>query len=68
MISRLTKEDTIAICFGTRPELIKFAPVIPRAFQQRGVKHIVVNSGQHTDLLQPLLAKFGIVPISISRP
>lgn len=51
----------ILICFGTRPELIKFAPMI-KALQQRGIGLVTVNTGQHTDLLQPLLELFHIRP------
>jgi len=56
--SRPTK---VLVCFGTRPELIKFAPMI-RALEKRGAGLVTVNSGQHTDLLQPLFELFGIRP------
>jgi len=49
----------VLICLGTRPELIKFAPVV-RAIQERGVSLVTVNTGQHTDLLLPLFELFGI--------
>lgn len=53
----------ILILFGTRPEVIKFAPIIrelqadPEFFET-----IIVSSGQHTDLLTPFLQIFGIKP------
>lgn len=51
----------VLVCFGTRPELIKFAPMI-KALQERGVDLVTVNTGQHTDLLEPLFELFGIRP------
>ena len=46
--------------FGTRPEVIKLAPVL-RALQSRtDVQTRVVSSGQHTSLLYPFLDLFGI--------
>ena len=45
--------------FGTRPEIIKLAPVI-HAIETRSKEFdsIVVCSGQHTDLLEPFVAIF----------
>jgi len=37
-----------AFVFGTRPEIIKLAPVI-RAFLERGVEPLLVHTGQHYD-------------------
>lgn len=51
----------VLVCFGTRPELIKFAPMI-KALQERGVDLVTVNTGQHTDLLEPLFELFNIRP------
>lgn len=53
----------ILIIFGTRPELIKLAPVI-NEFKRRSLqKYItVLNTGQHKDLLTKYLDLFGIVP------
>jgi UDP-N-acetylglucosamine 2-epimerase (non-hydrolysing) len=46
--------------FGTRPEVIKLAPVL-RALQSRAdMDLLVVSSGQHTSLLYPFLDFFGI--------
>ncbi len=55
------RPSKVLVCFGTRPELIKFAPMI-RALENRGAGLVTVNSGQHTDLLQPLFELFGIRP------
>lgn len=45
--------------FGTRPEIIKFAPVI-RSVEAHGMEAINVFSGQHTDLATPLIDFFRI--------
>jgi len=37
---------SIAIVLGTRPEIIKMAPVI-RECRQRGLEHFVIHTGQH---------------------
>jgi UDP-N-acetylglucosamine 2-epimerase (non-hydrolysing) len=47
--------------FGTRPEVIKLAPVIHQLEQrQDSIRTINVASGQHTDLLYPFIEMFGI--------
>ncbi len=51
----------VLACLGTRPELIKFAPLI-RTLQNRGASLVTVNTGQHTDLLNPLFELFAIRP------
>ena len=53
------KPSKVLVCLGTRPELIKFAPMI-KALEARGSSLVTVNTGQHTDLLQPLFELFGI--------
>jgi UDP-N-acetylglucosamine 2-epimerase (non-hydrolysing) len=55
------RPSKVLVCFGTRPELIKFAPMI-KALQNRGGRLVTVNTGQHTDLLQPLFDHFKIRP------
>lgn len=45
------------VAFGTRPEAVKLAPVIKK------LDHIIVlNTGQHRELLQPVLELFNIKP------
>lgn len=47
--------------FGTRPEVIKLAPVLHHLEQKhRSVRAINVASGQHVDLLYPFIELFGI--------
>ncbi|WP_395716224.1 non-hydrolyzing UDP-N-acetylglucosamine 2-epimerase [Prosthecobacter sp.] len=56
-----SKPSKVLVCLGTRPELIKFAPMI-KASENRGIELATVNTGQHTDLLQPLFELFSIRP------
>lgn len=55
--------DKLIIVFGTRPELIKLAPVIDE-FQTQGLREsiFVVNTCQHKDLLFKDLSYFDIDP------
>lgn len=59
--ARNGRRKGVLTLFGTRPELIKLAPVIQRLEQMRGsLRTINVASGQHADLLSPLIQTFGI--------
>lgn len=52
---------TILTLFGTRPEVIKLAPVIAALEAQPAVfRTLNVTSGQHTDLLYPFVRMFGV--------
>lgn len=53
-----------ALCvFGTRPEAIKFAPVLlEMAEQPQRFTALVCSTGQHDELLRHGLASFGIIP------
>jgi UDP-N-acetylglucosamine 2-epimerase (non-hydrolysing) len=58
--------------FGTRPEVVKFAPIL-RCIEASAprVQAINVASGQHTDLLYPLVRYFSIRvhhDLSLSKP
>lgn len=46
--------------FGTRPEAIKMAPVILEARRRPGIETVVVSTGQHREMLAPVLALFEI--------
>ena len=56
---RFTAKLRILCLFGTRPEVIKVAPVV-KAINKHGMDAVVVNSGQHRDLVKPLMDFFGI--------
>lgn len=51
----------ITFIIGTRPELIKVAPII-WAIRKRGVDFDIVNTAQHKDLLEPYWKTFDIQP------
>jgi len=57
-MSHMKKVLTI---FGTRPEVIKLAPIIRQLEKHNGIfRTINVSSAQHTDLLYPFISQFGI--------
>ena len=47
---------------GTRPEMIKLAPLILKV-RALGAEAVLVNSGQHADLLSPLFELFDVYPV-----
>lgn len=52
---------TVLAVFGTRPEIIKLAPVITQLETlSESLRTVHVTSGQHTDLLLPFIELFGI--------
>jgi UDP-N-acetylglucosamine 2-epimerase (non-hydrolysing) len=51
----------ILTVFGTRPEVIKLAPVI-HALKRRGLDVILCASGQHREMLDQMLAVFSLRP------
>jgi UDP-N-acetylglucosamine 2-epimerase (non-hydrolysing) len=57
----LSRARTVLTLFGTRPEVIKLAPVI-RALEADREHYRTINiaSGQHTSLLYPFVKLFGI--------
>lgn len=50
----------IAIVFGTRPEAIKLAPIVHELQASPHLEPLVIVTGQHREMLDPLLAFFGI--------
>ena len=52
-------KNKILVLFGTRPEVIKLAPVI-RELKNKNCSTIVVSSGQHADLIKPFVELFKI--------
>jgi UDP-N-acetylglucosamine 2-epimerase (non-hydrolysing) len=51
----------VGIIIGTRPEAIKLAPLIP-ALRRQNMTPVVVLTGQHRELLTPILSFFDIIP------
>ena len=52
----------IAIVVGTRPEVIKLAPVVRALRQHQGFEAIVVSTGQHREMLRQALDAFALEP------
>lgn len=52
----------IAICYGTRPEAIKLAPLILRLKSSPYFKSFVISTGQHVEMLGQVHAAFGFSP------
>jgi UDP-N-acetylglucosamine 2-epimerase (non-hydrolysing) len=50
----------VAVLLGTRPEAIKLAPVV-RALSAAGAPPHLLVTGQHDELLRPVLADLGLV-------
>jgi UDP-N-acetylglucosamine 2-epimerase (non-hydrolysing) len=50
----------IAVFIGTRPEAIKMAPVIAELERSAQLQPIVVNTGQHRELIDQVIKLFGI--------
>jgi UDP-N-acetylglucosamine 2-epimerase (non-hydrolysing) len=65
-------ECCVLTVFGTRPEVIKLAPVLRAMLDLRpALETLTVGTGQHTDLLYPFLELFGIkldFDLQVMRP
>jgi len=60
----------LAFVLGTRPEVIKLAPVI-RAAEHSEHEPVVISTGQHREMLDQMLQQFGVVPhyeLRVMRP
>jgi UDP-N-acetylglucosamine 2-epimerase (non-hydrolysing) len=53
---------TAMVIMGTRPEVIKLAPVVNLLQQNRDVQVRVVFTGQHRELVAGLMDFFGVIP------
>ncbi|PZP39506.1 MAG: UDP-N-acetylglucosamine 2-epimerase (non-hydrolyzing) [Pseudomonas fluorescens] len=56
------RRQKIMVVFGTRPEAIKLAPLILALQNDARFELCTVNTGQHREMLQPILEWFGIIP------
>lgn len=50
----------IAVFMGTRPEAIKMAPIIAQLKSAEGFEPVVINSGQHREMIQQVIDLFGV--------
>jgi UDP-N-acetylglucosamine 2-epimerase (non-hydrolysing) len=56
---------------GTRPEVIKLAPVVTELRRSRGAECLVVSTGQHREMLDQMLEQFEVeadVELAVMRP
>ena len=54
--------NKVSVIFGTRPEAIKLAPVITELNSLPDVQPHVCVTGQHRELIDPILQSFNITP------
>ncbi|MFT3944247.1 MAG: UDP-N-acetylglucosamine 2-epimerase (non-hydrolyzing) [Ancrocorticia sp.] len=52
----------LALIFGTRPEVIKIAPLILESQRRGNIEAITINTAQHADVVDDVLNWFGITP------
>ena len=52
----------IMLVFGTRPEAIKLCPLVRELKKRPGLQTAVCVTGQHRQMLDPVLDAFGVVP------
>jgi UDP-N-acetylglucosamine 2-epimerase (non-hydrolysing) len=50
----------IAVFIGTRPEAVKMAPVVAALGKATGLEPLIVNTGQHRELIDQVIELFGI--------
>lgn len=56
------KLKTVMLVFGTRPEAIKMCPLVNELKKRKGIKTLVVVTGQHRDMLDQVLETFNVSP------
>src|SRR4029077_7788661 len=59
---RVEREVSILMLIGTRPEAIKMLPVVLALRASEWFEPVVVTTGQHRDLVDPILELGGVVP------
>ena len=59
-------KPTVVAIMGTRPEIIKMAPVV-LALRQQGIPCHVLHTGQHEEMAWPLYEFFGMAPAEVIR-
>jgi UDP-N-acetylglucosamine 2-epimerase (non-hydrolysing) len=62
MNTRQVRHTTVLVVLGTRPEAIKLAPVISELRRHRDVTTRVCVTGQHREMVQPILELFDVRP------
>lgn len=54
------QKKPVAVVCGTRPEIIKMAPVVHALAKSETLRPVLIHSGQHTDLAWPMYEFFGL--------
>lgn len=65
------RRPRVMVCFGTRPEVVKLAPVIHRLASEPRLDAVTVTTAQHREMLDQMLATFAIEPdidLGLMRP
>lgn len=57
MTSAVSRKPVMVVC-GTRPEIIKMAPVYQALTRSKKLRPVLLHTGQHTDLATPLYKFF----------
>ncbi|QEL63627.1 UDP-N-acetylglucosamine 2-epimerase (non-hydrolysing) [Oryzomicrobium terrae] len=57
----MTLSSSILLCMGTRPEIIKMAPVY-HALKAANLRPLVLHTGQHREMANPMYEFFGMQP------
>ena len=52
----------IAVVYGTRPEILKLIPIILHMQQQGKIELVLINAGQHENMVEEIEKQFNIVP------
>ena len=55
-------KQRIALVAGTRPEVIKLAPIYLALKERSRLTPLLISTGQHRQMLAQAFAAFGIVP------
>lgn len=55
----------VAVVFGTRPDAVKMAPVMLELARDARFECVPIATGQHREMMDEVLALFGIVPSTI---
>jgi UDP-N-acetylglucosamine 2-epimerase (non-hydrolysing) len=50
----------VLVCWGTRPEVIKLAPLVQGLKKSLHFKPIILNTGQHLEMVQQAMRLFGL--------
>ncbi len=54
--------NDVAVIVGTRPEIIKCAPVVARLRATGGLRPVVLSTGQHEEMAEQAYRAFGLKP------